>query len=106
MAFYVGGNSMPPIVSRAKGRCTRKFRDMRAKILATSTICAYCGHDGSDSVDHVEPKHLRPDLAEVEENLVPAHNFPCPTCGQRCNRVKGTKSLTDATFLRTSQNWF
>ncbi len=98
---------MAPLpISRSRGRSTRTFMRIRAKILASNQICAYCGHDYSDAVDHVIPRSLRPDLAEVEDNLVPAHHLPCPTCGQRCNRIKGTNTVAQMQKpLIVSENW-
>jgi 5-methylcytosine-specific restriction endonuclease McrA len=68
---------------------------VRAQVLATSTACWLCGHDGSDSVDHVIARALciaagRHDLLNDIANLRPAHQRPCPTCGQQCNRQRGT----------------
>ena len=93
-------------LSNAAGRSSRPFRRMRRGILGASDVCVVCGHGGADSVDHVEPIADRPDLAEDPSNLAPCHHEPCPTCGQRCNNVKGTKALADVVVINTSRDWF
>ena len=90
---YAGGE-LPRMASRVAGRNGRPWRRVRAQILATSTICWLCGHDGSDSADHLIPRAVciaagRRDLLEDGSNLAPAHHRPCPTCGLRCNRMRG-----------------
>lgn len=68
----------------------RPWRRLRSRILAGSTICHICGHDGSDAVDHVIP--LERGGTNRLENLRPAHHTnPCPECGQRCNMTKGDR---------------
>lgn len=94
------------MVSRATGRSTRTFRRARGAVLAQSDGCVVCGHGGSDSVDHVIPLSERPDLADDPENLAPCHHEPCPTCGQRCNNLKGTKALADVVVINASRDWF
>jgi 5-methylcytosine-specific restriction endonuclease McrA len=72
--------------------------------LAASTVCSICGHDGSDSVDHVIPLSVSNDGSI--ENQAPAHHLPCPTCGRRCNREKGVRMPAEVrTPLRTSRDW-
>ena len=71
-------------------------------------VCHICGHPGSDAIDHVLP--LAPvanDPAELSrrdndpDNLRPAHHdVRCPTCGERCNRTKGTRTI--APIIRRS----
>lgn len=68
----------------------RAWRRLRATILADSTICHICGHDGADAVDHVIPIDLGG--TNHPSNLKPAHHTqPCETCGNKCNRVKTNK---------------
>lgn len=92
--------------SRSTGRSTRTFRRMRSDILSDSDICIICGHRGADSVDHIVPIDTAPELAEDPDNMGPAHHEPCPTCGRRCNRDKGTRPLEEVTNLVTSRDWF
>ena len=69
---------------------TRAIRKRNASILAASTICHLCGHDGADAADHVIP--LARGGSDTRDNLKPAHHFePCATCGIKCNRVKSGK---------------
>jgi 5-methylcytosine-specific restriction endonuclease McrA len=68
----------------------RDWRRVRAEVLAMSDVCGLCGHDGTDSVDHIMP------LSRVGErlalrNLRPAHYRPCRTCGVRCNTARGNR---------------
>lgn len=80
---------------------TRAVRNRNRRILAASDVCHICGHPGADAVDHVIPVALRPDLADDESNLRPAHHTePCPTCGEKCNRVKSDKPF--APIIRRS----
>lgn len=66
----------------------RQARNRR--ILAASDVCHICGHPGSDAIDHVQA--LARGGSEDVANLRPAHHdVPCPTCGERCNRVKADK---------------
>lgn len=82
------------------------YRRMRATLLATSDICALCGHGGARTADHriSDPQWPRDPLTgkrlpgfDALPNLQPAHgsmgpNQPpnyCPTCGLLCNQAKG-----------------
>lgn len=94
------------MVSRSTGRSTRPFRRARAQVLDASDVCVLCGHPGADSVDHTIPRSVNLDLAEDIDNLQPAHHEPCPTCGQRCNRLRGTRPLAEVVRLETSRDWF
>lgn len=82
------------LTARHSGRHGRPWRRIRAQILAASSVCWLCGHDGADSVDHLVPRALllasgQHQLLEDPANLRPAHHQPCPTCGVRCNRKRG-----------------
>lgn len=79
----------------AAGRNGRPWRRNRATVLQASTTCWLCGHDGADSADHLIPRAIclatgQTHLLNAISNLAPAHHQPCPTCGQRCNRKRGT----------------
>lgn len=79
--------------SRQRGY-TAEHERIRAIVLAASTICHLCGHDGADQADDVTPKSRggRSTLT----NLRPAHGTkPCPTCGRRCNQSRGATPLPD-----------
>lgn len=69
-----------------------KRQKRNRKVLAASDVCWICGHPGADEVDHVKP--LSRGGSEDRNNLKPAHGQqPCPTCGEKCNRVKGAKDV-------------
>lgn len=65
-------------------------------MLAASTICHLCGHDGAGDVDHVLPLAVLQaegiDPRDVQY-LRPAHGSlsRCPTCRRCCNQIKGNK---------------
>jgi 5-methylcytosine-specific restriction endonuclease McrA len=93
-------------ISAARGRSTRRFRRLRQETLAGPDACIVCGHGGTDSADHVISRAMAPELAEDPDNLAPCHHEPCPTCGQRCNRLKGTRPLAEVVQLNCSRDWF
>lgn len=84
------------------------YRQNRAIVLATSTTCGICGHDGSETADHIiDDQHWPRDMYgrrlpgfDDVTNLQPAHgtmgrgkirhNF-CPVCGRLCNQSKGAR---------------
>lgn len=72
----------------------RKRQERNRRILAVSDICHICGHPGADAIDHKVP--LAKGGTEDRSNLAPAHHdVECPTCGLRCNRIKGDKMAGD-----------
>jgi len=96
--------------SGRSGTGNHVYRKNRATLLAQSTRCALCGHDGAATADHIiSDKDWPRDLAtgqrmpgfDALENLQPAHGTmgagravkqnPCPTCGQLCNQKKGAR---------------
>lgn len=79
-----------PDARTRQGRGGRPWRRARAQVLARSTVCWVCGHDGADSADHVTPLALGGDPLDLD-NLAPAHHEPCPTCGRRCNAARGAR---------------
>lgn len=79
-----------PDAQTRRGRWGRPWRRVRAQVLAASTVCWICGHDGSDSVDHVTPLAIGGDPLDPD-NLAPAHHRPCPQCGKRCNIARGVR---------------
>lgn len=93
---------------RSLGRAGRRWRRARANVLAASTICWLCGHDGAGEADHDPP------LAELEaagidpcdeRYLKPAHGVlsRCETCGRCCNQSKGNRPAVPA--APTSRAW-
>jgi hypothetical protein len=83
-------------VARSSGRKGRPWRRIRAQVLATSTVCWLCGHEGAGDIDHDPPRSellargLNP---EDPQYLRPAHGAysRCPTCGRCCNQVRGNR---------------
>lgn len=66
------------------GRASIRFRK---EVLAIyGTVCHLCGAPGANSVDHVIPRSVRPDLAYVIENARPAH--------LSCNSARGAAPLS------------
>lgn len=82
-------------MARWHGRKGRPWQRIRAQVLGASTICHLCGRDGADTVDHVIPRSLRPDLAHDLANLRPAH--------RSCNSSKGARLGTAP--LGASRDW-
>jgi len=72
-------------VSKYAGRTSWKFKMLRRQVLAESDVCWLCARPGADTVDHVLPLSLYPELAEDITNLRPAHM----TCNS--SRGQGTR---------------
>jgi 5-methylcytosine-specific restriction endonuclease McrA len=71
------------VMAKTDGRAGHKWRQIREQVLATNTVCWLCGLPGADSVDHIIPLSVAPELAHDLNNLRPAH--------RRCNSKKGAK---------------
>jgi hypothetical protein len=90
------------------GRKGRPWRRARDQVLATSTVCWLCGHEGAGDVDH-EPS--RQELIDMgldpndPQYLRPAHGVlsRCSTCGRCCNQSKGNRDHLP--ILVTSRDW-
>lgn len=83
-----------------------EYRKVRARVLAHSTVCIWCGHSGSDAVDHIVPV-TKGGARKDPANLAPIHGVTgCPTCGRKCNSEKGDQLITEATRLVTSVDWY
>ena len=67
--------------SKYDGRSSGKWRKLRKQVLAANDVCWLCGKPGADTVDHVLPLSLYPELAHDMSNLRPAHIA--------CNSSKG-----------------
>lgn len=75
------------------GRRTGNFQRLKEQIRARHDPCFICGQPinydaeagapDSFTVEHREPRSLRPELAEDPGNLVAAHS--------RCNKARGTR---------------
>lgn len=85
-----------PDLNTRRGRSGRPWRRVRAQVLAASRVCWICGHDGSDSVDHLTPLAEGGDPLDPT-NLAPAHDAPCPTCKRRCNGSRGVAAARGVT---------
>ena len=81
-----------------------RYRTARAVVLEYDDTCHLCGHAGADQADHVLPRSQNPDMDDADpSNLAPAHGVKgCPTCGEKCNQVKGDGTLTRPV---ASQSW-
>jgi hypothetical protein len=95
-------------MAASSGRKGRRWRRIRAEVLAGSTLCHLCGHLGSGDVDHDPPREqLIADGLDPENPiyLKPAHGAlsRCAECGLCCNQAKGTKRHMRRT--RTSREW-
>lgn len=66
---------------KSHGRKGARWRRLRAQVLEANNICWLCGKPGADSVDHVLPLSIYPELAHDMSNLRPAHIA--------CNSSKG-----------------
>lgn len=83
-------NPMVPTMPPTKRLTGRPWRRLKTSVLAHTTICHICGHDGSDTADHIIP--IEKGGTNHPTNLKPAHHDnPCPTCGHKCNREKSNK---------------
>jgi 5-methylcytosine-specific restriction endonuclease McrA len=85
------------MTSTTHGRTSRSFRRMRSRILEQSDVCWLCGQPGADTVDHIVPLSVAPDLGEVAGNMAPAH--------RSCNSRKGAQLASLARPLRASRRW-
>jgi len=62
-------------------------------LAAQGDVCWLCGHPGGFEADHIVPISLAPDQPIDPDLLRPSHgsNYPCPTCGRRCNQERSNK---------------
>lgn len=84
---------------KSHGRSGHKWRQIRQHVLDQTTICHLCGLPGADTVDHIIPLSLAPELAHDISNLRPAH--------RTCNSRKGNKTgkAATASTLPRSRQW-
>ena len=79
------------------GRTSRTFRRLRLRVLEESSICWLCGQSGADTVDHVVPLSIAPDLGEELANLRPAHGT--------CNSSRGNRPPQSVQAMPSSRRW-
>jgi hypothetical protein len=70
-------------MAKSDGRMGHRWRQIREQVLGTNNVCHLCGVPGADTVDHIIPLSLAPELAHDLSNLRPAH--------RSCNSRKGAK---------------
>jgi len=68
-------------MKRWTGRAVTK---LRAEILADDDVCHLVRDGGADTLDHVVPRSVRPELTWDVDNLRPAH--------LRCNSRRGNRT--------------
>lgn len=79
------------------GRTGRPWRRIRNQVLSASDICWLCGQAGADTVDHILPISLYPELAHDMSNLRPAH--------RSCNSRKGAGNIERVREPLRSRRW-
>jgi 5-methylcytosine-specific restriction endonuclease McrA len=70
-------------MAKSDGRMGHRWRQIREQVLSANNVCHLCGVSGADTVDHIIPLSLAPELAHDLTNLRPAH--------RSCNSRKGAK---------------
>jgi hypothetical protein len=99
------------------------YRRNRALLLASSDVCALCGHPGAQTADHIisanlwprdERGKLLPGLNDIG-NLQPAHGSMgagrmvvhnrCTTCGGLCNQSKGDGRASRGPRRPSTRQW-
>jgi hypothetical protein len=96
-------------MAASSGRKGRRWRRCRAAVLAVSTVCHLCGHEGAGDGDH-HPLPLQKLIAlgldpDDPQHVKPAHGAysRCPTCGRCCNQSKGNREHVPEVIH--SRNW-
>ena len=79
------------------GRSGKNWAAIRKRVLETSDICALCGKPGADTVDHIIPRSIAPELAEDITNCRPAH--------RSCNSSRGTGLPKHHKHMPRSRQW-
>lgn len=82
------------------------YRQARAHVLQMSTVCALCGHEGSDTVDHIVPVSRGGDKYD-EDNMAPMHGVNgCNTCYRKCNQEKSDKLMSEIERVNPTRDWY
>lgn len=82
------------MVAHRSIRKGRPYRTAKANLRARTEMCWMCGHLGAYELDH-EPALVVLLQLGLDPNDPSYHraahgtSCPCPTCGQRCNQIKG-----------------
>ena len=84
-------------MAKVDGRSGHKWRQIRMQVLAANNTCWLCGLPGADTVDHIFPLRLAPDLTHEITNLKPAH--------RKCNSSKGAKMGSQVQRHPVSRQW-
>lgn len=79
---------------------TRRWRQVRAAVLAASDICWICGRPGADTVDHIVPRAQGG--TDHPTNLRPAHGRKIPGV---CRGNYGRTPPRRRPGLNTSRRW-
>jgi hypothetical protein len=87
-------------------RHDRAYHAAARRWLQDHDTCWRCGHPGADTVDHWPPQsRLTYQQRGDPKHWRPAHGVKgCPTCGDRCNQIGGTKA-PEHTKRVTSRSW-
>jgi 5-methylcytosine-specific restriction endonuclease McrA len=84
--------------SKYDGRSSVRWRKIRKQVLEASDVCWLCGKPSADTVDHVLPLSVYPELAHDMGNLRPAH--------KSCNSSKGAGlDMEKARPMPRSRRW-
>lgn len=81
---------------RSRHRTGRPYRRACEQMRAIyGTVCIHCGHPGAGEADHLIPVSVDPHQPIDPHGMRPSHgsNYPCQTCGRRCNQERGTKPM-------------
>lgn len=71
-----------------------QIAQLRAKVIAATGVCPYCGIDTPFTLDHYVPKTSFPEFALYPDNLIPC-------CGA-CNQRRGNRWLKDGKRLQVN----
>lgn len=82
------------MVAKWAGRKGRPYREAKARLSANTQMCWLCGHAGAYELDHEPARKVLLALGHDPNDpqyhrAAHGSSCPCPTCGQRCNQVKG-----------------
>jgi 5-methylcytosine-specific restriction endonuclease McrA len=85
-------------MNKYDGRSSQAWRKIRKQILSGDPVCYLCSKPGADTVDHVLPLSVYPELAHDLGNLRPAH--------KSCNSKKGAgQNVEQVRPMPRSRRW-